>query len=143
MSLLTQDFFNEILSSIQRVIYEEINGITHKVIEDNYYYTPVDDYFTYSLKIGKHFSISPKDVYDTWSLPMVLVTYVYIHNEGVTEFGYQQDSMNSKTQKVIHYENNYIKNITVDMISEMEEREESSNFAPEHEALMAIYGGNN
>ena len=73
---------------------------------------------------------------------MVIVSFVCIHNEGVTEFGYQQDSMKDNKPKIIHYENNYIYNITADMVASMVSEEKESKFAPEQEALMAMYERN-
>lgn len=69
---------------------------------------------------------------------MVIVTYVYIHNENITEYGYQKDMMQSKKQPIIHYEKHYIKNITSEMLVE-QENQEPTKFAPEQEALMAMY----
>lgn len=138
LSLKTLGFFNEILSSIQKLIYDEVNNVKHKEVEDKYYYTPVDDYFNFCMKIGKTFGTSPHDIYNKWSLPMVIVTYVYIHNENVTEFGYQQDLSKSSKPPVIHYEKQYIKNVTPEMLEALSEKQDSK-YAPEQEALMAMY----
>lgn len=137
--LITLGFFNEILSSIQKLIYDDVNGITKPTKEDKYYYTPVDDYFSFCMKLGKAFGTSPYEIYNEWGLPMVIVSYVYIHNENTTEFGYQQDMAKASKPPVIHYENQYIRNITPDMLLEQEETQKESKFTPEHEALLAMY----
>lgn len=138
----TQGFFNETLSRVQKLVYDDVNGKVAKEVDSKYYDTPVDDYFHYCLRIGKHFGTSPRDIYENWSLPMVIVSFVCIHNESVTEFGYQQDSMKDNKPKIIHYENNYIYNITADMVAEMVTEEKESKFAPEQEALLAMYERN-
>lgn len=90
------------------------------------------------MKIGKSFCISPYDIYNNWGLPMVIVTYVYIHNENVTEFGYQQELSKSKQPKIIHYEQQYIRNITPEMLEDYNIAKDSI-FSPEQEALLAMY----
>lgn len=138
----TQGFFNETISKLQKLVYDEVTGKVSKEVDSKYYDTPIDDYFAYCLRIGKHFGISPKDIYENWSLPMVIVLYVCIHNDSVTEFGYQQNSMKDSKPKIIHYENNYIYNITSDMIKEFTSESKESKFAPEQEALMSMYERN-
>lgn len=140
--IITQGFFNETLSKIQKLVYDNVTGKVTKDVNSKYYDTPIDDYFAYCLSIGKHFGISPKDIFENWSLPMVIVSYVCIHNDSVTEFGYQQDSMKDKKPRIIHYEDNYIYNITADMIAEMVTKEKEAKFAPEQEALMSMYERN-
>lgn len=91
------------------------------------------------MRVATETHISPKEVFETWGLPMLLVTYVYIHNSSVTEFGVQQEYSKNKKPPVVHYENNYIRNITADMIAEGLVTEKDTEFSPEHEALLALY----
>lgn len=93
------------------------------------------------MRVSQELHISPKEVYEDWGLPMLLVTYVYLHNHSVTDYGYQQDSMRSNKPPVVHYEENYIRNITPDMVAEQFTTEEqSTDFPPEQEILRSLYG---
>lgn len=138
----TLGFFNEILSYIQKLVYDDSNGITRDSgVDSKYYYLPVEDYFSMCMRVSQELHISPKEVYEDWGLPMLLVTYVYLHNHNVTDYGYQQDSMRSNKPPVVHYEENYIRNITPDMVAEQFTTEEqSTDFPPEQEILRSLYG---
>lgn len=138
MLRIIQGFFNEILSSIQRFIFEEENFPNDN--ENKYYHLPLDEYFSMGMKIARELRLSPKEIYDTWSLPMLIVTYVDLHNNSVTNYGFQQEQMKNKKPLPVHYEENYIINITPEMIIEgLAKEKEQHEFTPEHEMLKALY----
>lgn len=133
-------FFNEILTSIKRYLYEVAHDIQHNEGDNKYYYIPVEEYYSMSIRVAKEFHISPREVYEEWSLPMMLVTYVFVYNSSLTDYGYQQEQSKAKHPQVIHYESEYIRNITPEMIAEATTQVETkTEFAPEQEALRALY----
>lgn len=71
----------------------------------------------------------------------MLVTFVSVYNDNLTESGYQQEQMMSKEPVKVHVEQHYIRNITANMIAESltAEKSEGAQFAPEQEYLRSLY----
>lgn len=104
----------------------------------------VDQYFSMCIYIAKNLYISPKTIYETWSLSMMEVTYAEIHNESLNNYTAEQEYMNSKVKRVIDAKNEYIRNITVDMLNNMNSKSDNNNnkqFDEVHNALLDFYGG--
>lgn len=139
------DFFNEILSLLQRIISQDDVLKQNQTKNDtNYYHMDVDQYFSMCIYIAKNLYISPKTIYETWSLSMMEVTYAEIHNESLNNYTAEQEYMNSKVKRVIDAKNEYIRNITVDMLNNMNSKSDNNNnkqFDEVHNALLDFYGG--
>lgn len=130
---------------IQRALLTELEEQKQSDGTNQYYYMDVDQYYSMCIYIAKHFHISPKEIYETWALPMMIVTYAEVHNSAINEYVTEQEYLNSKVKRVIDAKNEYIRNITVEMIEEMasehKESKESNAFDEAHKALLEMYGG--
>lgn len=83
------------------------------------------------LTVAKSFSISPKDVFDNWPLPMLMVTFVEIHNEKLTEYGQELEASLDKKPKRLDFKSEYIRNVTAEDL-------DGSTDEPENEAIEAL-----
>ena len=76
---------------------------------------------------------------------MMIVTYAEVHNSAINEYVTEQEYLNSKVKRVIDAKNEYIRNITVEMIEEMasepKETKKADAFDEAHKALLEMYGG--
>lgn len=139
------DFFNEILSLIQRIVSQDDSLKQNQDNNDKYYHMDVDQYFSMCIYIAKHFHISPKMIYETWPLPMMIVTYADVHNSSLNNYTAEQEYIHSKVKHNIDAKNEFIRNITVDMLNEMntEQNKDDDNkqFDEVHNALLEFYGG--
>lgn len=139
-------FFNEILSLIQRIISQDdvLKENQNNNENDNYYYMDVDQYFSMCLKIANNFHISPKIIYEEWSLAMMIVTYADAHNSSLNNYTAEQEYLHSKVKRVVDAKNEFIRNITVDMLAEMNSgpNDKVEEFNEAHNALLEFYGGN-
>lgn len=141
MWLVTQDFFNEIFNIIQRQVFLD-EGIWKQIEEgqlnERYYSLPMDDYFTMCLSIAGKYKVSPKEVYETWDLPMVVVTFANLHNDNLTDYAQQLEAIDNKKPKRIDYTKEYIRNVTAEDLAEPVEEEPVNEVM---EALKRQYGG--
>lgn len=137
------DFFNEILSLLQRIILDYNTQESTDSQSNDYYFMGVEQYFSMCIKIGRAFHISPKEIYETWPLPMMLVTYAEVNNDSLNKYIAEEKQLNSKVKHHYNAKDDFIKNITVDMLTEISDidNQNEKHFDEAHNALLEFYGG--
>ena len=105
-------------------------GVWKESQENNnsrYYNLPLDDYYSMCLRIASEYKISPKEVYETWSLPMMVVTFAQVQNTNVTSYAQELEAIDNKKPKRIDYQKEYIRNVTAEDLAEPQEEKQESD----------------
>lgn len=129
LSATIADFFNEVFNAIQRMIFID-QGVWKELQENNnsrYYNLPLNDYYSMCLRIASEYKISPKEIYETWSLPMMVVTFAQVHNTSVTSYAQELEAIDTKKPKRIDYQKEYIRNVTAEDLAEPQEELQESD----------------